>query len=307
LAGGRLNAPGIDDPEVHRKRRRIATVSVVAAACLTVAKFVTALLTNSLAMYAESGHSAVDAIAVIVTLIAIYHAAKPPDRDHPYGHAKFESIAAMFEIMLLIAIGVLILYHGFERLMDGPGEVSVGWIAVAVMTVSVIVEGWRAIALRRAAQQTGSEALAASSVHFMTDFLDSFVVIFGLVVTAIGFPVADLIAALFVSGVIFMLAWQLSQKVLSTLTDRAPDGVTDEIRQLVLNVEGVIGVHDIRVRKAGPQMFTEMHVDMKSDMSLARVHDILDDIENAVHTTYPMMHVATHPEPIDRHLKKTAQ
>ena len=292
-----MTTKGFVSSENYRKRMRIAMISVVAAGVIAIAKFVTAYLTNSLAMYAETGHSAVDGIAVLVAFVAIRHASKPPDLDHQYGHAKVESVAALFEIILLIGFGVLIIYNAVVRFQAESVELNVGWPAFAVMSVSLCVEGWRAFSMKKAAKQTGSEALGASSLHFLTDFLDSIVVIFGLAATTMGYPKADIYAALFVAGIILMLAYDLSKEVISSLTDRAPAGVTEKVEAAVSKIDGVIGVHGIRIRCAGSQMFMEMHVEMDSRLDLVKAHDILDEIERVVHALYPTMHIATHPEP----------
>jgi cation diffusion facilitator family transporter len=280
------------------RRMRVALVSVAASLAITAVKLITGILTNSLAMYSEAGHSAVDTLAVIITFIAIKKAVEPPDRDHPFGHAKFESIGALIQLAFLFGIGGLIVYNALRRLFVEPQPVEVGALAFAVMALSVGVEAWRTIALLRAARSTKSEALAASSMHFLTDFLDSFVVIFGLIMTAIGYPRADSFAALFVAGVILTLSIRLGRDVFNSLTDRAPEGIADDVRDVVMKVSDVRGVHDIRVRRAGPQLFTEMHVELDAAMPLAQTHDILDQIEATLRAKYPSMHVVTHPEPI---------
>ncbi|MBU0692952.1 cation diffusion facilitator family transporter [bacterium] len=292
-----MTTKGFVSSENYRKRMRIAMISVIAAVVIAIVKFITAYLTNSLAMYAESGHSAVDGIAVLVAFIAIRHASKPPDLDHQYGHAKIESVAALFEIFLLLGFASLILYNAVIRFMAETVDLRIGWPAIAVMCGSLCIEGWRAFSMKKAAKQTGSEALEASSLHFMTDFLDSIAVIIGLVATTMGYPKADIFAALFVAGIILMLAYNLSKDVVSSLTDRAPAGVTEKVEETVSSVDGVIGIHAIRIRCAGSQMFMEMHVEMDAKLDLVRVHDILDEIERSVHALYPTMHIATHPEP----------
>lgn len=280
------------------RRTRVALVSVAASLVITLVKLFTAMITNSMAMYSEAGHSAVDTLAVAITFVAIKMAVKPPDRDHPFGHAKFESVAAAIELAFLFCMGGLIAFHALERLFVDPQPVQIGVLAFSVMGISIAVEAWRTLAIMRAARKTKSEALAASFTHFLTDFLDSIVVIFGLIMTACGYAKADGIAALFVAGVILMLSLKLGRDVFNSLTDRAPDGVADDVRVLVLTVANVRGVHDIRVRKAGPQLFTEMHVELDASMPLGQTHDILDEIETLLIEKYPSMHVVTHPEPI---------
>ncbi len=280
-------------------RTRVALVSLLASFSLIVIKLAAALMTNSLALYSEAGHSAVDTVAVLITFLAIRQAVKPPDEDHLFGHAKYESMGALLQLIFLFVLGGLIVYNGLTRLFVKPAHVEIGVAAFVVMGVSISVEAWRTLALVRAARKTRSEALAASSTHFLTDFLDSIVVIFGLIMTSLGFPIADSIAALFVAAVVLWLCFRLSRDVIHSLTDRAPEGVAETVENVVRNIENVIGVHDIRVRQAGTQYFTEMHVDLARHLPLGDVHHVLDQIEHSLHELYPTMHIVTHPEPVD--------
>lgn len=289
--------PGSSVPQNVRKKLRAAEVSVIASAILVIAKLVVAMLTNSLALYSEAGHSAVDTIAVLITFIAISQAIKPPDRDHLFGHAKYESIGALAQLVILFALAGLIVYNAFSRLFIEPVTVKIGLTAFFVMGVSTAVEAWRTVVLMRAARRMRSEALAASSTHFLTDFLDSIVVIFGLIMTSLGYPKADIFAALFVAAVILWLCFRLSRDVIHSLTDRAPEGLAKDIENVVVGVTDVIGVHDIRVRQAGPQYFTEMHVHLAPHLTLGQAHDVLDRIETELMKKYPDMHITTHPEP----------
>ncbi len=294
------NTRGFFSSDDAERRTRIALVSVAASLALTGVKFVTAVVTNSLAMYSEAGHSAVDTLAVVITFVAIRKAVQPPDHDHLYGHAKYESIGAFVQLLFLVAVAGAVLVQAFRRMFVDPQPVEIGPLVFAVMGLSLVVEGWRTLALMRAARQTRSEALAASSTHFLTDFLDSFVVIFGLVMTSLGYPSADSIAAVFVAGVIIMLSLRIGRDVFNSLTDRAPAGIREEVEQIALRTESVIGVHDVRVRRAGPQLFTEMHVELSAEMKLGETHRILDLIEDSLCNRFPNMHVVTHPEPVEQ-------
>lgn len=278
---------------------RVAFVSLLASFLLVIIKLAAALITNSLALYSEAGHSAIDTVAILITFLAIRQAVKPPDEDHQFGHAKYESIGALLQLIFLFILGGLIVYRALERLLVAPAKVEIGVAAFVVMGVSITVEAWRTFALVSAARKTRSEALAASSTHFLTDFLDSIVVIFGLIMTSLGYEKADSFAALFVATVILWLCFRLSRDVLHSLTDRAPAGVAKDVEEVVCKIENVLGVHDIRVRQAGSQYFTEMHVDLAQHLPLEEVHDVLDRIEHTLRELYPTMHIVTHPEPVD--------
>lgn len=286
----------IDRPEATAKRRA-ALVSVFAATGLVLAKLIAGYLTHSLAMYSEAGHSAVDLLAAAISLIAVINASQPPDTEHQFGHAKFESIAALVELTFLVGLGIAIVYNAVQRLSHGGPKIEIGSTALLLIAITISVDCWRTITLHRAAKHTGSEALAASAMHFLSDLFGTLAVVFGLVFNALGFAKADSVAALVIAGLVFWLTVRLGRNVFSSLTDKAPEGIAHDVQTVVQSVGDVIDVHDIRVRQAGSQYFTEMHVNLAPQISLERAHDVLDEIEQELHKRYPKMHVTTHPEP----------
>jgi cation diffusion facilitator family transporter len=274
-------------------------ISVMAAIGLVTAKLIAGFLTNSLAVYSEAGHSAVDLLAACISYIAIRRAALPPDKDHPFGHAKYESIGALIELSFLVVLGIGIVYSAIQRLLHGGGEIVITPVSAILIALTLSVDLWRTLSLHRAAKATHSEALAASAMHFLSDLLGTVLVVFGLIFTALGFPKADTIAAILIAGLVLVLSFRLGRQVFSSLTDRVPAGLTGEVEQLVLTVNNVRGVHDIRMRQAGSQTFAEMHVHLDPTLSLEQAHEVLDNIETTLHTRFPQMQVVTHPEPTE--------
>jgi cation diffusion facilitator family transporter len=161
------------------------------------------------------------------------------------------------------------------------------------------VDVWRTVTLHRTAKRTGSEALAASAMHFLSDLLGTLMVVFGLVMTALGYPKADSFAALAIAALVWSLTFRMGRRVFSSLTDRAPGGIALDVEGVVRSVTHVIGVHDIRVRQAGSQYFAEMHVELEPNLPLGEAHDVLNRVEEALLRRYPGMHVVTHPEPYE--------
>jgi cation diffusion facilitator family transporter len=262
-------------------------------------QLVAGFLTHSLALYSEAGHSGVDLLAALISYIAVHTAGRPPDEDHLFGHAKFESVGALLQLLFLLGLGGVIVYKALMRMLLGAPEVTITVTSAILIALTIAVETWRTISLVRSARQFGSETLAASALHFLSDLLGTIVVVFGLIFTALGFPEADAIAALVIAALVFILSFRLGARVFHSLTDRAPVGLVEDVEAVVLAVENVIDVHDIRVRQAGSQYFTEMHVSLAPDLSLERAHHVLDQIESELHERFPSMHVVTHPEPAE--------
>lgn len=270
---------------------------MIAAAAMVIGKLIAGYFTNSLAILSDAGHSSVDMLAAIVSYVAIHNAGKPPDPDHHYGHAKFESIGALVELIFLVGLGVLIVFSAFKRLSTSSTEVHLGVIGITLVAASFSIDLWRTISLNIAAHRTGSEALSASATHFLADLLTTAVVIVGIIFTAFGFSKADSIAALGIAVVIGYLSIRLGRRVFSSLSDRAPIGLAEEVEAIVHSLEHVIDVHDIRIRQAGSQLFAEMHVGLDPQLTLEEAHKVLDTIEMTLLARFPSMHIVTHPEP----------
>lgn len=288
-------------------RLRAARVSVIAAAIMVIGKLAAGYLTNSLAILSDAGHSSVDMLAAIISFVAIRNAGKPPDPDHHYGHAKFESIGALVELIFLVGLGIAIVYNALGRLASGTQEVHLSGIGIALIAASFSVDLWRTISLNIAARKSGSEALAASATHFLADLLTTMVVIVGIAMTALGYPRADSFAALGIAAVLAYLSIRLGRRVFSSLSDRAPAGLSAEVEAIVSSIEHVFEVHDIRVRAAGSALFAEMHVCLDAKLSLEAAHDVLDEIESRLQSRYPTLHVVTHPEPWDAKLANASE
>jgi cation diffusion facilitator family transporter len=134
-------------------------------------------------------------------------------------------------------------------------------------------------------------------LHFSSDVWSSSAVIVGLGFAALGFPMADPIAALVVAGVVLLVAWRLVKRSVDALLDRAPDGVADSIRGRVGQVPGVSGVDSVRVRSVGPDLHVEAVVRVDGSRSLSWAHDVADEVEASVRALHPRARVSVHVEP----------
>ena len=280
------------------EKLHIAFSSLTWALVLTCTKLTVALITGSLGILSEALHSGLDLVAAGITVYAVRQSARPADHDHPFGHGKFENFSALMETLLLVATSIWIVYEAVVRLTDpgfvGP-ETSV-W-AFGVMIFAIVVDLGRSRALMRVARKTGSQALEADALHFSSDVWSSTAVIGGLGFAAMGFPKADPIAALCVAAVVLLVAWRLVRRSVDALLDKAPDGITDAIRDLVRGVSGVSGVQSIRVRSVGADLHVELVVRIDGSQSLQWAHAVADRVEAEVHGVHPSAHVSVHMEP----------
>jgi len=260
------------------EKERVALSSIVASGGLTVAKAAVGFATGSLAILTDAAHSLIDLLATVMTYFAVRVGDKPADAEHHYGHGKIESVSALAETALLFVLAAIVIWEAGHRLWEGSHEVEATPIAFAVILGAIVVDFFRSRALTRVAHKTSSEALHADALHFSSDLWASVAVLIGLAGIALGFSWADSVAAIAVSVLICIAAWRLGRKTIGTLTDTAPEGIAERVRNLLARVKGVVAVERVRARKVGPTTFVDLEVATSRTLPLDRVAAIKDEI-----------------------------
>jgi cation diffusion facilitator family transporter len=283
-------------------KEKAALVSIAASAGLTVAKAVVGLLTGSLAILSEAGHSLLDLAATILTYVAVRVSGKPADAEHQYGHGKVESVAALAETALLFLLAAGVAFESVQRLFGGQSyAVEATVAAFAVIAISVLVDFFRARALGRVAETTSSQALEADALHFSSDMWSSIAVLIGLGGVALGYRWADSAAALVVAVFICIAGWRLGRRTIDALTDTAPAGVSERVAAIARRVPGIVGVENVRARPAGAVLFIDLAVSISRTLPLDRVTMIKDQLMRAVRAELPRaeLTITTEPRALD--------
>jgi cation diffusion facilitator family transporter len=279
-------------------KEKVALGSVLASGGLTLAKVAVGLASGSLAILSEAGHSAIDFGASLITYFAVRISGKPADEDHPYGHEKFESIAALAETTLLFLLSGIVIWEAGQRLVSGQGHgVEASIWAFGVIIGSIVIDFFRSRALSSAARKTSSEALEADALHFSSDMWSSCAVLVGLGGVALGFPAADSLAAIAVAILILVVGWRLGRRTIDTLTDVAPAGIAERITTIAGRIKGVVAVEHVRARRVGTKLFAEMTVGVSRALPLDRVAAIKTDVENAIRGELSGAEVSVTTEP----------
>ena len=279
-------------------KERVALGSIAASAGLTAAKAVVGLLTGSLAILSEAGHSLIDLSATVLTFFAVRFSSKPADKEHQYGHGKIESVTALIETGLLFLLTAAVIWEAVQRLIGAQAHAVEATIAAfAVIAGSIAVDFFRARALRRVARETSSEALEADALHFSSDMWSSVAVLIGLAGIALGFSWADAAAAIVVAVFIGVAAFRLGKRTISTLTDAAPEGVSERVTAIARRVPGVVAVERVRARPAGAVLFVELDVGVSRTLPQDRVSAIKERLTREVRAELPSAEVTITTEP----------
>jgi cation diffusion facilitator family transporter len=280
------------------EKSAVARWSLMASLLLVVGKLAAAWASGSLGLLSEAFHSMLDFAATAVTLFAIQYADRPADDDHPFGHAKMESVAALIETAMLFAVTAWIVYEAITRLLGEPHALDISWWVLAVIVASILIDYNRSRALQRTAERTQSDALAADALHFRADMWSSCAVFVGLLLSWYGFHQADAIAALVVAVFVAKAAWGLGQRTLATLLDAAPAGVTAQLSKIASDVDGVLSVAQLRARPAGPTLFVDMTVNIPRTLHVTKSEEVKTAITSAIRALHPAADISIIANPV---------
>lgn len=279
------------------EKSKIASISVIVAVVLVSMKLLVGVATGSLGILSEALHSALDFLAALITWVSVKLSDKPADSDHNFGHGKIENFSALLEALLLLATCAWIVYEALSRLFSGNTHIDVGVWSYVVVIASIAIDSWRSRELMRAAKKYKSQALEADALHFSTDILSSFVVLLGLVCANFGYFFADSVAALGVALIVIWVSLRLSMRAVNSLLDKAPEGLHESVEKIISGVDGVVCLHDLRVRNVGPEYEIDVNVHVDPKLSLVDAHDISERVERAVSQKLGNIIINVHIEP----------
>jgi cation diffusion facilitator family transporter len=290
-------------------KRTAAQSSLFAALGITLLKLLTGILTGSLGMLSEAAHSFIDLIASGITLLTVRVADRPADEQHNYGHGKLENLSAAFEIVLMVGSCVYIAREAVLRILRHR-HLELRWSVwpFAVLLLSIAVDYTRSRALHRVAQQHRSDALEADAVHFGTDIWSSAAVFLGLLAAFVGerlrlpaLEYADPIAALVVAAVILRVTWKLARQTVDSLLDATPPEVREQVSRELLRdlveIDGVLSVGRIRVRRSGSNYFVDLTLSLPRNLTFQRSEQITFAATGAVQRRLPGADVVIHTVP----------
>ncbi len=274
-------------------------IGVVVA--LIAGKAVVAWLTGSLSVVAQAADSLLDLIAGIVTFLAIRMAAMPADREHPYGHGKWEDIAGAAQGILIMAAGGVIIYASIRRILVGA-IIELTEVGIVVMAVSILVSILLSRHLLKVARATRSVALEANARNIAADVYSALAVLVGLVAVRLtNLSHIDAIVAIGVAGYIIQLGYKTISKPLSGLVDaRLSPEQEAVIKDCLDGYAGqVAGFHKLRTRRSGSHHYVDLHLVFDRKISLEQAHEICDQIEADIRNGLPGSSIIIHAEPCD--------
>lgn len=296
--GARDGAAGFDRDRAIRLAKMAGYASVSTALLLIVVKTGAWFATGSVAMLSSLVDSLLDSLASVMTLLAVHHAARPPDREHRFGHGKVEGVAGLVQSAIIAGSAVFLLFESIERLIH-PRPVENGLEGIVVIGFSIVVTAILVLFQRSVARRTGSIAIAADSLHYATDLLVNAGVILALVLAGqFGLPRADPIIGLLIVGLILRGAYGIFKDSFNHLMDHEmPEDKRAEIIEVVQAHPLAQAVHDLRTRYSGTLPIIQLHLEMDPNMTLSAAHAIADEIEDRIRERFPGAEIIIHQDP----------
>jgi cation diffusion facilitator family transporter len=263
---------------------RVLFLNLVVAA----AKIAFGYASGAISILSDGFHSLTDAGSNLVGLVGVRAARRPPDEDHPYGHRKYETVAAAAVTVFLLLVVLEILRNAFNHLtgrIDPPDITAAGFI---VMAATVVLNLWVVRYESREARRLNSEVLLADATQTRGDVWTSLAVIVALAGARLGWPILDPLAAIMVSAFIGYAGVQIATTTTRILSDRIVISETD-LEGVVMSVPGVVGCHQIRTRGSADHVFLDLHVWMPADMPLTDAHALSHVVKDRLMTKYPQI------------------
>lgn len=290
----------------QKETYRVTIAGSIINILLLAFKFAAGILGHSAAMIADAIHSLTDFVTDAIVLVFVRLGSKPTDRDHDYGHGKYETLASAIIGVSLLVVGMMICYSGVTKTyhaMCGEPLQQPGFIALVAAVASVVLKEWAYRFTVRVGRRCHSEAVVANAWHHRSDALSSVgttVGIGGAIILGEKWAVLDPLTAIVVSFFIMKAAWSVLSKAVDELTDGSlPKETEDEIESIVSEDKEVSVVHNLCTRRIGNRIAIEMHVRMPGETSLYVAHHHATEIEKRLKQRFGAdTHISIHLEPV---------
>jgi len=289
--------PSALSPDRYAAVGKVLVRVLILNLAVALAKIVFGYTSGAISILSDGFHSLTDAASNVAGLVGVQAARQPPDEDHPYGHRKYETVAAAAVTVFLLLLVIEVLRNAINHLTGRaqPHEISIASFVVMLVTVAVnlVVVAYES----REAERLGSEVLLADATQMRGDVWSSLTVIAALVGARLGLPILDPIAALVVAGFIGHAGYEVARATTGILSDRIVISDAD-LQHVVMSVPGIIGCEKIRTRGSADHVFLDLHVWMRPDMRLDEAHDLSHVVKDRLMARYPQIADAViHIEP----------
>ncbi len=283
-----------------RAVRNVLIYTLLANIAVAAAKILYGYFIHSIAMTSDGFHSFFDGVSNVVGLLGIWIASHPPDREHPYGHKKYETLFTMSIAFMIFLTCYQILKRVYESFSEDHWTIATPESFI-VMLVTMAVNIGVMVYETRKGREFGSDFLIADAKHTKSDIMATIAVIVSLILTKMGYPRADPVIGVIIAVLIARVGYNILKSASQTLVDSVCIDTYD-VERVVKSIKGVRGCHDIRTRGSAQSIFLDLHVLVDPRLSTGKAHEIADNVESAIKHNFPsVMDIVVHIEPAEKH------
>src|SRR5436190_11654318 len=289
-----------DDSRDAALKTSTARLSIYAAAFLIALKTGTGWLTASISVWASLLDSVMDIFASSLSYFAVRIGSRPADEDHLYGHGKVESLAGLFQALVISLSGAFLISEAIHRIR-APRPTQSELLGIASMLIAILVSIALVMRLRKVARATDSPALSSDALHYATDVYINLGVLGALAVTMLtGWRLVVPLVSIAVDVCILWSAAHVAYESINVLMDRRlPPDVDETVAMVVSRYEadGVLGFHDLRTRRSGSLRFVDLHLEVQRDKKFEEAHNLTVKVIRAIESELPRTRVQIHTDP----------
>jgi cation diffusion facilitator family transporter len=294
------NSEDVKNPEVRAAYGNMSgIVGIFLNLCLFAAKLVAGVLSSSISVTADAFNNLSDAGSSVVTFLGFKLASKPADKEHPFGHGRYEYVAGLGISVFILLVGFELIKSSFEKIINPEAQTSITLISIVILIASVCVKFWMFCFNKILLKKINSSALNATAIDSLTDCIATTIVLLGLVISNYFNITIDGYLGVAVSIFIFIAGVNTFKDSLSPLLGNPPEQeFVDEIKQTVLSYEIVVGIHDMIVHDYGPgRCIISLHAEVPCDEDILKAHDAIDLIEKELGKKFNCM-ATIHMDPV---------
>tara|TARA_B100000700_G_C15055050_1_gene862333 strand:- start:1633 stop:2799 length:1167 start_codon:yes stop_codon:yes gene_type:complete len=282
---------------------RVTLLGLFANFFLAISKVFIGFLSNSSALIADAAHSFSDLLSDGITLWAVKMSNIPKDKNHPYGHGKFETIGTFFVSIMLISTGIGVAWHVFNKIdyPEVPGIISLWMAGLAIVIKEILFHITRIVS-----KKTSSKILLANAWHHRSDSISSIAALIGIGGSQLGIPLMDPLAGVLVAGIIVKTGINIGYESIKELTDETvEEEIIRKLSKIMDGIEGVEHYHEMRARKMGPHLLVDLHIQVNNMISISSAHQIAERVRLTILNMLPSVNeVLVHVDAEDDFLEE---
>ena len=276
-----------------------STVGIVCNIILFVSKFIIGTIANSVAIISDAFNTLTDCLSCIITMFGYNLASKPADKEHPFGHGRMEYFTSLIIAVFIIIVGFEFFKTSLSRIFNKE-DIDVTYFTIIVLVLSILLKFWMYLFNKKMSTIFNNQAMMATSYDSLSDAMTTSITLIGSIISLFtSFPI-DGVIGLIVSGLIIKTAISIIKDTLDELLGKPADKeTTQQLLDIVMSHQGILGVHDLMIHNYGPNnMIASLHAEVDAKQNVLEAHDTIDNIEKEIFEKMKIM-TTIHLDPIE--------